>query len=106
MPKTPVSFSKEEEALLVRLTRPLPLRVRREMDVCLDMDQFAAALEELHAVMTSVSSRPMAVSPYASALSVQTSWADSVTELNASLGKTDQLAQALIRSIKVMLVLD
>jgi len=45
-------------------------------------------------------------SRYASANAVQTCWKDSVAELEVALSNTDRVAQALIGSIKAMLVFD
>lgn len=95
--------SDDERALRARLSRPIPERVRREMDVCANMDFFEAALNEHHAVMSAVVCRPAAVSRFASADAVQTCWRDSLAELQASLGKADRSALTLTRSIKVML---
>lgn len=106
MSKTPNDLSDEAKALIARVSRPLPLRVRREMDVCVDMDQFAAALDGTRAIVSSVLTRPTDMSPYASPAAIQASWKDSLAELQASFEKTDERALALIHSIKVMLVLE
>jgi hypothetical protein len=102
----PEGRSDQEKAYLARLARPMPLRVQRELDVCIDMDQFHAALDGTRAVLNAVLTRPAEMSPYASPAALQAGWKDSLAELQVSFEKTDQLGQALIRSIKVMLALE
>ena len=98
--------SNEEKALRARLPYPIPLQVRRELNVCFSTKAFEASLGELHAAMAAALSRPGTISRHASASAVQTCWKDSMAELEVALGNTDRLAQALIGSIKAMLVFD
>ena len=104
--QTPEGHSDEAKALIARLSQPMPLQARRELDVCVKMDHLAAALHGTRAVVTAALSRPGEMSPYASQAALRDGWKDGLAELETSFEKTDQLAQALIHSIKVMLALE
>jgi hypothetical protein len=103
---TPIGPSETEKALLARLTRPIPVRVQRELQVCVDMDVFAASLDSTRAAFEAALSRPDEMSRYASPSAVQASWNESLAALKAAFEETDRFGQALIRSIKVMLALE
>ena len=102
----PDGLSNQEKALLARVNRPMPLRAQRELAVCIDMDQFELVLDGFRAVLSTATSSAADMSPYASPAALQAGWKDSLAELKASFEKADQQAQALIRSIKVLLVLE
>ena len=106
MPKIPDGLSDEERAYFERLTRPMPLRARRELDVCIEMDQFHAGLDRTRVVLEGLLARPEEISPNASPTAVQAAWRECMTELKVSFGKTDQHGLQLIRAIKVMLALE
>ena len=92
--------------MLARLTRLMPARARRELEVSIDLENLTEALDGIRAVLAAAQGRPGEMSRLASPAAVQARWRDSLAELQTSFERTDERAQALIRLIKVMLALD
>ena len=104
--KHPVIVPDTEETVRARLSRPMPLRARRELDACICIDQLGETLTRTRAALEAAVAAVEAMSSKAPASVVQTGWKASLAEVTAMFDQADAHGRAAIKAIKVMLALE
>ena len=104
--KHPVIVPDTEETVQARLSRPMPLRARRELDACICIDQLGETLTRTRAALEAAVAAAEAMSSKAPASVVQAGWKASLAEVTAMFDQADAHGRAAIKAIKVMLALE
>ena len=101
-----VNTPETKEVMQARLSRPMPLRARRELDACICIDQLGETLTRTRAALEAAVAAAEAMSSKAPASVVQAGWKASLAELTVMFDQADAHGRATIKAVRVILALE